>query len=53
MINFWVSNILQAAGVITIAVGAGLIYPPLGVILGGIGLLLYGVAFERGLNGSK
>lgn len=42
------ATILQAVGILTISVGAGLIYPPAGVVLLGIGLLTFGIAIERG-----
>ena len=42
-----VATILQIAGVAVIAVGAGLIYPPLGVVLAGAGLIIFGLAIER------
>jgi hypothetical protein len=43
-----IATILQALGVITIAVGAGLLFPPAGVILLGLGCLAFGIAMERG-----
>jgi hypothetical protein len=42
------ATILQAVGILTVSVGAGLIYPPLGVVLLGLGLLVFGIAIERG-----
>jgi hypothetical protein len=42
-----VATILQIVGVTVIAVGAGLIYPPLGVVLAGVGLTIFGLAMER------
>jgi hypothetical protein len=41
------ATILQAIGVFAIALGASFIYPPAGVILLGIGLLVFGIAIER------
>lgn len=41
------ASILQVAGVALVALGAGLIYPPLGIILVGVGALVFGIALER------
>jgi hypothetical protein len=41
------ATILQATGVFAIALGAFFIFPPAGVILLGIGLLVFGIAIER------
>jgi hypothetical protein len=32
---------------LTISLGAGLIYPPAGIVLLGIGVLVFGIAIER------
>lgn len=42
-----VATILQVVGVTAIAVGAGLFYLPLGIVLAGVGCILFGVAMER------
>jgi hypothetical protein len=42
------ATILQAIGILTISVGAGLIYPPAGLVLLGVGILTIGIAIERG-----
>jgi hypothetical protein len=42
------ATILQALGILTIAAGAGLLFPPAGVIILGVGLLAFGIAVERG-----
>jgi len=42
------ANILQVTGLIAIAVGAGLIFVPAGVVVAGLGAVLYGLALERG-----
>ena len=42
------ATILQAIGILTIALGAGLIYPPAGIVLLGVGVLVFGLAIERG-----
>jgi len=41
------ATILQVAGAALIALGAGLIFPPLGIILAGAGALVFGLALER------
>lgn len=42
-----IPSILQVAGIVAVAVGAGMVWAPLGVILGGIGLFAVGFAVER------
>jgi hypothetical protein len=42
-----IATILQATGILTISVGAALIYPPAGLVLLGAGLLVFGIAIER------
>jgi hypothetical protein len=42
------ATILQAVGILTISLGAGLMYPPAGVALLGVGILVFGLAIERG-----
>ena len=42
------ATILQALGILTIALGTGILFPPAGVILLGIGFLAFGIALERG-----
>jgi hypothetical protein len=42
-----VATILQIVGVTAVAVGAGLVYLPLGVIVAGVGCVLFGIAIER------
>jgi hypothetical protein len=41
------ANILQVAGVVSVAVGAFLIWVPAGFIVAGAGLILFGLAAER------
>lgn len=41
------ATILQVTGVALVALGAGLFYPPLGIILAGVGALVFGIALER------
>lgn len=42
------ATLLQITGLTALAVGAGLIFIPAGVIVAGAGLLALGVAMERG-----
>jgi hypothetical protein len=39
-----ISSIIQATGIIIVALGIGFIYPPAGLIALGIGTLLFGLA---------
>lgn len=41
------ATILQVAGAVVVSVGTALIWPPLGVILAGVGMLVFGLALER------
>lgn len=41
------ANTLQISGLTAVAVGAGLIFPPAGIILAGVGAILFGLALER------
>jgi hypothetical protein len=41
------ATILQVLGALSISIGAGLIFPPVGVILAGVFSLLFGLALER------
>jgi hypothetical protein len=43
-----IATILQALGVFTISLGAAFIFPPAGIVLFGIGMLVFGIAIERG-----
>jgi hypothetical protein len=40
-------TILQAVGIAAIAVSAGLVFTPAGVFVAGVGVLLFGLAWER------
>jgi hypothetical protein len=42
-----VANLLQIGGIAAIAVGAGLIFIPAGIMLAGVGAVLFGLALER------
>lgn len=37
----------QILGAILVALGAGLIYPPAGVVIAGVFAILFGIALER------
>jgi hypothetical protein len=39
--------VFQIAGIAAVALGAGLVFIPAGVIVAGLGLVLFGVAMER------
>lgn len=41
------ANLVQILGATTIAVGAGLVYVPAGLILAGAFVLVFGLALER------
>lgn len=43
-------SIIQVMGLITISIGLGMIYFPVGIIAAGTGLLLMGISIERSLN---
>jgi hypothetical protein len=41
------ATILQVLGALSISIGAGLIFPPAGLILAGVFSVLFGLALER------
>lgn len=41
------ATIIQILGAVTVSVGVGLIYAPIGIILAGVFALAFGVALER------
>lgn len=43
-----VATILQVTGISLVSLGVGLVFPPAGVIVAGVGMVLFGLAFERG-----
>lgn len=43
-----VANLLQIGGIAAVAVGAGLVFMPAGLIVAGVGAVLFGLALERG-----
>jgi hypothetical protein len=42
------ATILQALGVAVTSIGIGLWFLPAGIVAGGVGLILFGIALERG-----
>jgi hypothetical protein len=42
-----IANVLQIAGIAAIALGAALMFIPAGVIVAGLGLVLFGIVMER------
>lgn len=43
-----VATIFQAAGLALVAIGVGVIFPPAGLIVAGVGVFVFGLAMERG-----
>jgi hypothetical protein len=41
------ANLMQIGGIAAVAIGAGLVFIPAGVIVAGVGLVLFGLAMER------
>jgi hypothetical protein len=41
------ATVLQAAGAVAISIGAGLIFIPAGIIIGGVFAVAFGIALER------
>lgn len=41
------ATVIQVLGITLVSVGVGLAYPPAGVVVAGIGLVLFGLALER------
>lgn len=42
------ATILQASGITVISVGVSLIFLPAGLVVAGIGILLFGLALDKG-----
>jgi hypothetical protein len=42
-----IANVLQIAGIAAIALGAALMFIPAGVVVAGLGLVLFGIVMER------
>lgn len=43
-----IATILQVTGISLVSLGIGLIFPPAGVVVAGLGMVLFGMAIERG-----
>jgi len=41
------ATIIQIIGAATVSIGVGMIWFPLGVVLAGVGTLVFGIALER------
>jgi hypothetical protein len=41
------ATVLQAVGMTVVAIGVGLWFPPAGIVVAGIGFVLFGLALER------
>lgn len=41
------ATVLQAVGIAVVSFGVGLWFPPAGVIVAGVGIVLFGLALER------
>jgi hypothetical protein len=40
-------SVVQAVGILTVAIGAAMLHPAAGVLVAGFGLLAFGLAMER------
>jgi hypothetical protein len=43
-----IATIMQATGVAVVAIGVGLWFVPAGLVVAGVGMMLFGMAIERG-----
>ena len=41
------ANVLQVGGLLAVAAGAALVFPPAGLIVAGVGAIVLGLALER------
>jgi hypothetical protein len=41
------ATVIQVFGITLVSVGVGIAYPPAGIVVAGVGLLLFGLALER------
>jgi hypothetical protein len=41
------ATVIQVLGITLVSVGVGIAYPPAGIVVAGVGLLLFGLALER------
>ncbi|HEY7823955.1 MAG TPA: hypothetical protein VIG24_14020 [Acidimicrobiia bacterium] len=42
-----IPSIIQAVGILTVAIGAAMLHPAVGVVIAGLGMLAFGLAMER------
>ena len=42
-----IANAFQIGGIVAVALGAGLVFVPAGIIVAGLGFVLFGLAMER------
>ena len=42
-----IPSMVQAVGILLLAIGAAMIHPAVGVMVGGAGMLAFGLAWER------
>jgi len=42
-----IPSMLQAVGILAVAIGAAMFHPAVGVIVAGLGMLAFGLAMER------
>lgn len=43
-----IATILQVTGIALVSLGVGFMFPPAGVVIAGVGMVLFGLALERG-----
>jgi hypothetical protein len=43
-----IATLFQASGLALVAIGVGVVFPPAGLVIAGIGLFVFGLAIERG-----
>ena len=41
------ANVLQVGGLLAVAAGTALVFPPAGLIVAGVGAIVFGLALER------
>jgi hypothetical protein len=42
-----IPSVVQAVGILVLAIGAAMIHPAVGIIIAGVGVLAFGLAMER------
>ncbi len=43
-----VATLFQASGLALVAIGVGVVFPPAGLVVAGVGVFVFGLAIERG-----